>query len=112
MAKNCVKMDNIFCYFMLFTGVSGYIFKMFCISGGMVLFIRNAPSKSYHKQLFIFLIHFFSYGFYESVPSTLRYYATFKLRKFESLLYKIDTCLQRATTCIGLQAEQIFSVNM
>ena len=32
--------------------------------------------------------------------------------KFESLFYKINTCLQKATTCIGLQAEQIFSVNI
>ena len=42
----------------------------------------------------------------------LRYYATFKVRKFESLFYKINTCLQKTTTCIGLQAEQIFSVNI
>ena len=27
----------------------------------------------------------------------LRYYATFKVRKFESLLYKIKTCLQKTT---------------
>ena len=39
------------------------------------------------------------------------YPATFKVRKFESLFYKINTCLQKTTTCIGLQAEQIFSVN-
>ena len=42
----------------------------------------------------------------------LRYYATFKVRKFESLLYKIDTCLQNTTTCLRLWAEQIFSVNI
>ena len=41
----------------------------------------------------------------------LRYYATFKVRKFESLFYKINTCLQKSTACIGLKAEQIFSVN-
>ena len=34
------------------------------------------------------------------------------LSKFESLFYKINTCLQKATTCIGLQAEQIFSVTI
>ena len=39
----------------------------------------------------------------------LRYYATFKVRKFEWLFYKISTCLQK--TCIGLRAEQIFLVN-
>ena len=42
----------------------------------------------------------------------LSYYATFKVRKFESLFYKINTCLQKTTTCIGLQAEQIFPVNI
>ena len=42
----------------------------------------------------------------------LRYYATFKVKKFESLFYKINPCFQKATTCIGLQAEQIFSVNI
>ena len=42
----------------------------------------------------------------------LRYYATFKVRKFESLFYKINTCLQKTTTYIGLQAEQIFPVNI
>ena len=34
------------------------------------------------------------------------------MRKFESLFYKINTCLQKTTTCIGLQAEHIFSVNV
>ena len=29
----------------------------------------------------------------------LRYYATFEGRKFESLFYKINTCLQKTTTC-------------
>ena len=42
----------------------------------------------------------------------LRYYATFKVRKFESLFYKINTCLQKTTTCIGLHVQQIFSVNI
>ena len=42
----------------------------------------------------------------------LSYLATFKVRTFESLLYKINTCLQKTTTCIGLRAEQIFSVNI
>ena len=43
--------------------------------------------------------------------NALRYYATFKVRKFESF-YKINTCLQKATTCNGLRAEQLFSVNL
>ena len=41
----------------------------------------------------------------------LRYYATFKVRKFELLFYKINRFLQKTTTCTGLEAEQIFSVN-
>ena len=40
------------------------------------------------------------------------YHATFKVRKFESLLYRINTCLQKATTCIGMRAEQIFSLKI
>ena len=43
------------------------------------------------------------------IVNILRYYATFKVRKFEWLFYKINTCLQKTTTCIGLRAEQIFS---
>ena len=45
----------------------------------------------------------------------LRYYATFKVRKFESLFYKIHiskTRLQKTTTCLGLRVEQIFSLNI
>ena len=38
------------------------------------------------------------------------YLVTFKVRKFDSLFYKLNACLQRTTTCIGLQAEQIFSI--
>ena len=50
MVKNCVKVNNIF-YFMLFTGVSDYVFKMFCISVGMALFIGNATLKFYLRQV-------------------------------------------------------------
>ena len=35
-----------------------------------------------------------------------RYYATFKVRLFEYLLQKINTCLQKTSNCIGLQVEQ------
>ena len=42
----------------------------------------------------------------------LRFYATFKVRKFESSFCKLNTFLQKTTTYIGLQAEQIFSVNI
>ena len=41
-----------------------------------------------------------------------KYYATFKVRKFESLFYKINMCLQKVKICIGLPAEQILSVNI
>ena len=40
-----------------------------------------------------------------------RYYATFKVRKFESL-YEINTCLQKTTSCNGLRTEQTFTVNI
>ena len=40
------------------------------------------------------------------------YYATLKVRKFESLFYKIITYLQKTATCIGLRTEQIFSENI
>ena len=36
----------------------------------------------------------------------LRYYAAFKVTKFESLFYKINRCLQKTTTWIGLQEGQ------
>ena len=42
----------------------------------------------------------------------LRYYAAFKVRIFELLFYKINTCLQKTTTCTGLRAEKIFSVDI
>ena len=42
---------------------------------------------------------------------TLKYYATFKIRIFESFFYKINIVLQKTIICIGLQAQQIFSVN-
>ena len=32
----------------------------------------------------------------------LRYYAIFKVRKFESLFYKLNTSLQKSTTCIRI----------
>ena len=39
----------------------------------------------------------------------LRYYASFKVRKSESLFCKINTCLQKTISCIGLQVKQMFS---
>ena len=49
-------------------------------------------------------------GFWVAMVMGLLRYATFKVRKFESFFYKINTSLKKITTCIGLQAEQIFSV--
>ena len=42
----------------------------------------------------------------------LRYFATFKVRKCESLFYKINTFLLKTTIFIELQVEQTFSANM
>ena len=42
----------------------------------------------------------------------LRHYTTFKVREFESLFCRINTCLQKTITFTGLQTEQIFSVNI
>ena len=42
----------------------------------------------------------------------LRQYTVFKVRKLESLFYKINSCLQKTTTCIRLQTEQILSLNV
>ena len=54
----------------------------------------------------------FIFPYILSFQFALRYYANFKEKKFESLFYKIDICLQKTTTCIGLQVEPIFSVNI
>ena len=40
------------------------------------------------------------------------YYATFKVREFESLFYKINTFLQKTITGIRLRAKRIFLVNI
>ena len=77
-----MKEDNIFCYIMLITGVSGYTFKMFCISVGMALFIGNAPLKFFLRQLFT-LIHFFSYSSYKSIYFNINMF-------FSSLLNFLD----------------------
>ena len=50
-------------------------------------------------------------GFF-SVFFNLRYYATFRVRRFYSLLYKINSFFQKTSTCIGLRVEQIFSVSI
>ena len=82
MVKNCVKVDNIFCYFMLIIGVLGYIFKMFYISVGMAIFIGSAPLIFYHRQLFI-LLHVFSYSSCKSIYFNINIF-------FSSLLNFLD----------------------
>ena len=58
----------------------------------------SAPNHCPHKRK-IYLVFLFAIK--------LTYYATFKVRKFESSFYKINTFLQKSTTCVELQAEQI-----
>ena len=41
-----------------------------------------------------------------------RYYATFKVRKFESLFYKINIFLPHITASTGLHTEQILCINI
>ena len=41
----------------------------------------------------------------QNVMFSLRYYATFKVRKFESLFCKTNAFLQKTATCIELQAK-------
>ena len=51
---------------------------MFSIFVGMVLFIDNAYLKLYHRQLFIFLIHFFSCSSYKSIYFNIKVSEYFK----------------------------------
>ena len=80
---------------------------------------RSGNSTIVHifQDLSLFLSVFFENCGSDSQDETrwqlfLRYYATVKMRKFESLFYKINTCLQITTTCNELRAQQIFSVNI
>ena len=80
--------------------------------------IKYFLSKRNQIRLVIFRIwpHLLNKSFMENfifcaVNVPLKYYATFKVSKSEWFFYKINTCLQKTTTCIGLPAEQIFLVN-
>ena len=42
---------------------------------------------------------------YNLSVTKLRYYTPFKVRKLESSLYKINTCLQKIIICIEVHAE-------
>ena len=69
---------------------------------------RTTPYTILHvvlsKKVLVWFIIF-------NVFDKLRYYATFKVRKIESFR-KVNTCVQKTTTCIGLQTEQIFPLNI
>ena len=88
MVKNCVKMDNIFCCFMLIIGVLSYIFRMFCITAGMAFFIGITPLRFYLRQLFI-LIHVFSYSPCKSVYFNINMFFS-SLCSFSSLYSSLN----------------------
>ena len=76
----------------------------------MPLFLSNRALLFLIKNILFYINYILKRGSHLTI--NLRYYAILKVRKFESLFYKINTCLQKTTTCIGLRAEQIFSVNI
>ena len=84
-------------------------------------FLKNRWLTSYAITMdqitFVSTINFFSeknVSFIYSIVTLFSKitYATFKVRAFKSLFYKISTFLLKATTFTGLQAEKIFSVNI
>ena len=74
--------------------------------------IRGTDLAIWVKWKFIWIIYQIQLEILKHVHTCLRYYATFKVRKFEPLFNKINIFLQKATTCTGLQSEQILSVNI
>ena len=69
----------------------------------LILFSFNQCFKWIFLSSIKELNRFISYGMSNI---NLGYYATFKVRKFESYSYKINTFLQRTTVCIWLQADK------
>ena len=61
-----------------------------------------------HRQVPHFHFFFLS-QIWLMLPRFLKYYATFKVRKSGSLFYKINTCLQKTTTCIITSRANILS---
>ena len=74
-------------------------------------YIKKIERKKREKKKAI-NIYLRNKGIEWKTQDCLRYYATLKLRKFELLFYKINTCFQKTTTCIGLWEEQVFSANI
>ena len=79
----------------------------------MKFYIINITVKELWKNsLKVFLKEFFHRVHQSKIKMFLLRYANFQVKKFESLFYKINTRLQKTTSCIGLQAEQMFYVNI
>ena len=63
-----------------------------------------------HQSIISYRVRDLTNRFFEIHSWT--YYATFKVKNFESLFYKINTRLKKTTTCLGLRVEQILLVNI
>ena len=76
--------------------------------------IKNAFCFTF-KALFVLKVFIFLFWIFGKMARLeilrLGYYATFIVEKFYLLFYKVNTCLQKTATSIGLQAKQIFTVN-
>ena len=95
---------------MLRSDLCGYSDAYTVVEGDTTVEARNKRDRGNRSLAFKNNAPFISC--ISKMNDVLRYYATFKVRKFESLFYKINTSLQKATTCIRLQAEQVFSKNI
>ena len=96
-------------FFSFFFGPPGIRARTYSFSVSTPLLYFNVSSwiavRYFYHNTFIVLVHNSACGEVDSVRLlmvNLRYYATFKVRKFDSLFYKINTCLQKTTICIGL----------
>ena len=89
-----------------------------------VITVKKVIFKKHNKEteeVIVFLLCLIFFLLFSSFPqllqikikaNMLRYYATLKFRKFKLSFYKINIFLIETTTCIVLQAEQIFSLNI
>ena len=96
-------------FFSFFFGPHGIGVRTYSFSVSTPLLYFNVSSRIavryFYHNTFIVLVHNSACEEVDSVRLlmvNLRYYATFKVRKFDSLFYKINTCLQKTTICIGL----------
>ena len=71
-------------------------------------FFRCSCLVSYVSFVYFSLSGLWSFN----LTKPLRYYATFKVRKLESLFYKTNAILQKTATSTRLHAEQMFCVNL